>query len=172
MKIEELMSTNVQTCRPDDSVAGAAQIMWEYDCGAVPVVDAESRVVGMLTDRDICIAAYTQGRPLSQIAVSSACSRVVHVCHLNDSLQAAETLMGTAQIRRVPVVDDQGKLRGVLSLGDLAEHVHRPGRRADGLGYESVARTLAAVSHHPSAKDKNAVPVPRDQRTAQSIANA
>jgi CBS domain-containing protein len=145
MNVQELMSTNVETVHLDDSLNRAAQIMWEHDCGAVPVIDGESRVVGMVTDRDVCIAAYTQGRPLSQIPVSSACAHVIQTCKTTDSLRTAEDTMGTAQIHRLPVVDDDGRLRGILSLGDLAQHVHRPGRRSNGLSYESVARTLAAI---------------------------
>jgi CBS domain-containing protein len=150
MKVQEIMSTTVIACRPEDSVNQAAQIMWEHDCGAVPVVDADERVVGMLTDRDVCMAAYTQGRPLWDVPVANACSHAVYSCQLNDTLQTAENLMRVAQIRRLPVVDDGGKLRGIVSLGDLAAHVHRAGRGADGLSYQSVALTLAAISQPPS----------------------
>jgi CBS domain-containing protein len=152
MKVQELMSSDVVTCRPDDMLERAAQIMWEHDCGAVPVVDAESHVVGVITDRDVCMASYTQGRPLWQIPVSTACSHTVYSCTLSDSVQNAEKLMRTTQVRRLPVVDTEGKLWGVISLGDLAQHVHRPGRKADGLSYESVASTLAAVSQPPAER--------------------
>src|SRR5438046_1875104 len=77
MKVEEIMSVDLETCRLEDTLNRPAQIMWEHDCGVVPVVDGEARVVGIITDRDICIAAYTQGRPLSEIPVSSACSQNV-----------------------------------------------------------------------------------------------
>jgi CBS-domain-containing membrane protein len=74
----------------------------------------------------------------------------MQTCKMNDSLQTAENIMGAAQIHRLPVVDDDGKLRGIVSLGDLAQHVHRAGRRPNGLSYESVARTLAAITQSPS----------------------
>jgi len=150
MRVQELMSTNVETVHLDDSLNRAAQIMWEHNCGAVPVIDGESRVVGMLTDRDVCMAGYTQGLPLSQIQVSSACAHVMQTCKMTDSLQTAENIMGAAQIHRLPVVDDDDKLRGIVSLGDLAQHVHRAGRRPNSLSYESVARTLAAITQSPS----------------------
>jgi CBS domain-containing protein len=156
MHVQEIMSTDVATVHPDDDLNYVAQIMWERDCGAVPVIDSESRVVGMVTDRDVCMAVYTQGRLLSQIPVSSACVRTVRTCKLTDSLQTVEMLMSAGQIRRLPVVDEEGKLRGVISLGDLAEHIHRPGRKADGLSYESLARTLAAISRPPSKAEKAA----------------
>jgi CBS-domain-containing membrane protein len=134
--------------------------MWEADCGVVPVIDAESRVVGMITDRDVCMAAYTQGKPLWQIPVSSACSQKVYACKLNDSLQTAENLMRVAQVRRLPVVDEDGQLWGLVSLGDLAQHVHRGGGSPDGLSYASIALTLAAISQFPAeiSSDANAKP--------------
>jgi CBS domain-containing protein len=146
----------------------AAQIMWEHDCGAVPVVDADSHVVGMITDRDVCMASYTQGRPLWQIPVSSACSHTVYSCLLTDSVQSAEKLMRTTQVRRLPVVDAEGKLWGLISLGDLALHVHRPGRRSDGLSYESIATTLAAISERPAERrsDSGVKPAPTAQLSA------
>lgn len=150
MKVEEMMSTRVETCRMGDTLARAAQLMWDTDCGVVPVIDDESHVVGMVTDRDVCMAAYTQGKPLWQIPVSSACSRKVYACRLNDSLQTAENLMRVAQVRRLPVVDEDGQLWGVVSLGDLAQHVHRGGGSPDGLSYASIALTLAAISQFPA----------------------
>jgi CBS domain-containing protein len=150
MKVQEVMSTEVQACSPNDTLNRAAQIMWERDCGAVPVVDDDLRVVGMLTDRDVCMSAYTTGLPLSQIPVSTASAKAVYLCKASDSVQVAENVMRLAQVRRIPVVDDDGRLCGLLTLADLARHVHRCGRRADGLSYESVALTLAAVSHAPA----------------------
>jgi CBS domain-containing protein len=145
MNVEKLMSRNVKTCAPNDSLEVAARIMWENDCGIVPVVEAEGRVVGMITDRDICMAGFTQGRPYAQIAVSSAASKVVHAVRPIDSLQKAEETMRANRVRRLAVTDDQGKLVGLLSLNDLALHA---GQRADDLSTDEVARTLSAVCQH------------------------
>jgi CBS domain-containing protein len=120
MKVEDLMTTDVGACRPFDSVDRSARIMWERDCGAVPVVDQEGRVVAMLTDRDICMAALTQGRPLEEIHVSSAMSRRLWSCRPQDDVKEAEKVMRTHQVRRLPVIDADGKLVGVLSISDLA----------------------------------------------------
>jgi CBS-domain-containing membrane protein len=146
MKVQEIMSTDPETCRPDDTLGRAAQIMWEHDCGAVPVVDAEAHVIGMLTDRDICMAAYTQGRPLSEISVSSACSRIISACKANDPIESVEALMSAARVRRIPVTDHEDKLCGIVSIGDLAQQVQEPTRKRDGLSYESIATTIAAIS--------------------------
>jgi CBS domain-containing protein len=162
MNVQDLMSTDVKACRMTDDLNRAAQIMWEQNCGSLPVLDDDAHVIGMLTDRDICMAAYTQGRRLNQIGVSSACARTVHTCKLADSVQTAEKIMRAAQVRRVPVVDDDGKLRGVIALCDLAQHAHRSGRKPDGLSYESVARTLAAVSQDSSMSQGNSAPTMHD----------
>ena len=77
MRVEQLMTRTVETCEPHDTLVTAARIMWTRDCGCVPVVVPEEgghRVVGMLTDRDVCMAAYLQGRPLSEISVASVMS--------------------------------------------------------------------------------------------------
>jgi predicted transcriptional regulator len=72
MKVEQVMKQAVQACRRGDALNTAAQIMWEHDCGCVPVVDTENRVIGMITDRDICMAAYTRGEPLQTLRVETA----------------------------------------------------------------------------------------------------
>lgn len=147
MKIEELMTKQVQTCRAQDTLARAAQIMWEQDCGVVPVVDDEGRVVGMLTDRDGFMATYTQGRRLDEVTVGSAMAHKVYACQPGDDIHTAERLMREAKIHRLPIVDAEGRLAGILALADLARHVHRTGRKPDdGLSTQSVALTLAAIS--------------------------
>src|SRR4051794_15289878 len=100
MNVEELMTRNVETCTTNDSLARAAQIMWERDCGYVPVLDSHRRLMGVLTDRDICMAAYTQGRPLQHITAAQVMSHNVKAASPSDSLEAVETLMQVHQIRR------------------------------------------------------------------------
>lgn len=146
MRIDQLMTRNVSTCTRHDVLARAAQIMWEHDCGIVPVVDDGGVVVGMITDRDICMAAYLQGRTLSEIPVGIAASHVVYAVHPSDSPQTAEKVMQEHQVRRLAVIDDDGRLVGVLSLNDLARHA---GHRAYDVGTDEVARTLAAISMPP-----------------------
>jgi CBS-domain-containing membrane protein len=145
MNASELMTTSVKSCSNSDTLQRAAQLMWEDDCGAVPVVDADNRVVGIVTDRDICMAAYTQGRPLWQIPISSAMAKKVHGVRESDPIEVVETLMQRAQIRRVPVLDGDGRLKGILSMNDLARRAHHAGRK-DGLSGDSIVQTLAAIS--------------------------
>lgn len=149
MKVEDLMTTEVGTCRPYDGVDRSAQVMWEQDCGAVPVVDQDRRVVAMLTDRDICMAAFTQGRALSEIRVSTAMSRSLWSCHPGDDVANAEALMRSQKVRRLPVVDMEGKLVGILSLSDIARAAVKPKRgktRRKGLEPSDVGHTLGAIS--------------------------
>lgn len=153
MKIESLMTTDVRVCLATSNLADAARAMWEGDCGCVPVLDEDARVVGMLTDRDICMAAWTQGRPLAELSVPSAMSSRVISCKCGDRVEDVEELMRQNQVRRVPVLDDDGRLEGLVSLADLAGEAQREmfrlQRDVEGLG---VATTLAAVSRsrHPA----------------------
>jgi CBS domain-containing protein len=105
MNISQIMSRSVETCHVDDSLAVAAAKMWERDIGCLPVVDADGCVVGMITDRDICMAGYTQGRPQHELRVASAMSRGVHSCGPNDGIIAAEETMRLHRVRRLPVLD-------------------------------------------------------------------
>jgi CBS domain-containing protein len=126
--VEQFMSRAVGTCRPDDRLDVAARIMWDRDCGVVPVTVPEEegeRVVGMLTDRDVCMAAYTQGRALADIPVSTAMSHEVRCCGPGESIRGALGIMASAQIHRLPVVDEKGHLMGMLSLADVAREEDR-----------------------------------------------
>jgi CBS domain-containing protein len=145
------MTEDVFTCTPEASLAEATRIMWERDCGVVPVLDADGRVAGVVTDRDACMAAYTKGRPLAQIPVATVMSTGVHTCRPDDDLGHAEKIMRLKQVRRLPVVDDGDRLVGLLSLNDIAcqalEHggTHLKQSVADTLGQVSRHRLLAAV---------------------------
>jgi CBS domain-containing protein len=146
MKVEQLMQRTVQTCRVDDTISRAAQLMWENDCGCIPVVDDEGHPIGIITDRDACMAAYTQGRPLSALRVHSAMARAVRTCRPGDMLAEAESIMRAAQVRRLPVVDADEVLIGILSLNDLAQELAREaGSERRELCDEEIAVTLRAV---------------------------
>jgi CBS domain-containing protein len=126
MKVEQIMNRHPKVCHPGDSLSRAAQLMWENSCGGLPVVDHDSRPVGFLTDRDVCMAAYTQGNPLAAIRVESAMARKVISCRTDDDIEAAAARMRTKGVRRMPVVNEQGTLAGVLSLDDIAHEAARP----------------------------------------------
>jgi CBS domain-containing protein len=120
MNVDQIMNRDVKVCRPQDSLNRAAQIMWENSCGAVPIVDEQSRPVGFLTDRDVCMAAYTQGKPLGALLVEGAMARKIVSCKSEDDLNFAAQVMRQNRVRRLLVIESNGKLAGLLSLDDLA----------------------------------------------------
>jgi len=120
MIVEDMMNRAVQCSNPGDSLNRAAQLMWENTCGAVPIVDDQRRPVGFLTDRDVCMAAYTQGKPLEAMSVESAMARRVVTCQAADDLGVALRLMAENGLRRLPVVDSEGRIAGILALDDIA----------------------------------------------------
>ncbi|MBX3234161.1 MAG: CBS domain-containing protein [Labilithrix sp.] len=146
--VRDVMCPAPQVCRPEDSLERAAQLMWEHACGSVAVVDHWDEPVAMLTDRDVCMAAYTQGRALFDLRVSSAMSKRLFTADVREPLADAERRMRCHAVGRLPVVGADGRLVGLLSLSDIARRAHlaqSPGR--DPLSESSVAHTLAATAH-------------------------
>jgi CBS domain-containing protein len=158
MNVGKLMNRVVETCRFEDSLAAAAARMWERDIGCLPVIGADGRVVGMITDRDICMAGYIQGCALQHIPVSVAMSKELYSCRADDALIEAEETMRSHQVRRLPVLDGDGKIAGIISLNDLAREAEREvGRKGRELTAQEVSATLAAVC------------APRDGRALRAV---
>jgi CBS domain-containing protein len=160
MRVEQLMSKDVTPCDAEDRLNDVAAIMWQRDCGGVPVVarSADGRVVAMITDRDICMAAYTTGRPLADLRVYEAMSRDVHTCRPGDTVRDAEAIMRSNQVRRLPVVDDAGNLAGILSLADLARVAQsQQGKKQPGISEKDVVHVLEAISapHQTAAESSS-----------------
>jgi len=114
------MTTDVKRCSLQTNLAEAAHIMWEGDCGAVPVTDERDHVVGVITDRDICIAAATRPRTEGEIAVRDVISNAVYTCAPGDDVRAALETMRVRKVRRLPVVEPGGRLVGLVSIHDIA----------------------------------------------------
>jgi CBS domain-containing protein len=123
MQIQDIMSRPAITCRATDTLHTAARLMWDEDCGAIAVTDDAGKLVGIVTDRDICMSTFTRGQAPQQIMVADAMAKQVYSCTGNDSVSAAERLMSEYQIRRVPIVDDDDRPIGLLSLNDITRHV-------------------------------------------------
>ncbi len=123
MKVKEVMTADVRTCRPESNLAEAVKEMWEADCGVLPVVSTDGRVIGVITDRDICVAVATKGRTADRIAVREVIlERVVHTCLAGDDTTDALKTMQTYRVRRLPVIDAQGHVQGIVSLNDIVTH--------------------------------------------------
>jgi len=148
VRIEQLMQKSVGSVTVDQTLNEAAQILWERDCGSVPVVsEGETRrVVGMLTDRDICMAAYTQGKGLRELPVRGVMSSPVQTCGPGDSVEDAEAILRRAQVRRLPVVDEADQLVGIVSLADLARAAAScRSQKKPAIDEAEVAETLASI---------------------------
>jgi CBS domain-containing protein len=149
MRVQDLMTKEIYSCHPEDSVEQAAQLMWDHDCGWLPVCtrpNGTSQVIGVITDRDICMNALFCGNPLKDLRVSGAMAKEVRSCHADDTLAIAESTMRSARVRRLPVVDDTGALLGMISLADLAREAARERHRHHRKVTETeVGDTLAAI---------------------------
>lgn len=153
IKVGQVMTRTVRTCTPEDTLELAAQIMWEFDCGVVPVVreadDGGEQLAGIVTDRDVCMAALFQGRALRDIPVSVAMSRDVLSCVPTDPLSVALSVLETNQLRRLPVVEGDARLVGLLSLADCARDSARTS--AATVGPSDLGRVVVAVSRSREA---------------------
>lgn len=145
MKVQELFTGRPVTCGPDSDLATAAWAMWNHDCGIVPVVDAEGRLMGVVSDRDVTMAAVTKNRAPSEIHVREIMTGQVQTCHPNDDVLSALKTLAAYRIRRLPVVDGDGKLLGMLSLSDLVHRAQIPGTGPDEVPAKEVLATLKEV---------------------------
>lgn len=152
MKVKEVMSKNVQVCMPETSLATAAVMMWDNDCGVIPVVDLEEKVLGVITDRDICMATAIKHRDPSAIAVSEVISGNVYACAPNDDVRQALTTMAEKKVRRLPIIDPEGKLQGILSMNDAVLGAKENGAKKPELAYADVMQTFRAICAHPVPK--------------------
>jgi CBS domain-containing protein len=153
MNIAQIMKFDVQSCRMEDTLKTIAGKMWERNIGCLPVINATQQVIGMITDRDICMAAYKEDKPLSAIPVSAVMSKELFTCHPSDTVARVEAIMRTQQIRRLPVVDNEGKLVGIVSLEDIALEVERElVSRTHDVSVEGLAATLASMSYDRERK--------------------
>lgn len=149
MKVREVMAHEVITCSERAALADAVKLMWEHDIGFVPVVAAETgALIGVITDRDACISAWFQGKPLWDIPVAAAMSSRIASCREDAEVDEAEQIMSEFQVHRLPVMSAEGKLVGVVSLNDLA---HRAVQDANELLEEEVALTLGTISQPRTA---------------------
>jgi CBS domain-containing protein len=153
MNVGELMVKNVTACYPQSTLDDAARIMWERDCGFVPVLESagSAKVIGVITDRDACMAAYTRGASLKDLRVADAMAKVVWSCKPGDSLPQAESKFAAARVRRLPVVDDSDLLVGVLSLADVARAALPERNRAGTNVSEAEVGALVAAICRPRA---------------------
>jgi len=134
MIVSDAMTAQVATVKPTDSIKAVANIMKDVDTGAVPVSD-NGKVIGLITDRDIVLRVVAEGGDLNG-PVSAVMSEDIQTCREDDNLADAAAVMGGRQLRRLVVVNDSGRLVGILSLGDIAQDY----------GAKKVGQTLEEIS--------------------------
>jgi CBS domain-containing protein len=140
--VRTIMKESPATCSPGDTLKRAAEILWNADCGMVPVVETEGRLVGVITDRDICMTAHFRDQPIAALDVGSAMSKTLYTAKPDDSIETVVRLMADKQTRRVPIVDGD-RLVGIVALADVARHVRS---LESGSACRTLAHTLAAIS--------------------------
>jgi CBS domain-containing protein len=139
MRVEEIMTKDVSYCAPGTNAAAAAELMWTKNCGSLPVVEDGGHVVGMVTDRDLFIALGTQNRRPADLAVGELMNRDLAICAPGDDLRQALKTMAEKQYHRLPVVDENGVLKGILSIDDIVLRAE-----ADGLS-KDVLKAMKAI---------------------------
>ena len=121
-KVSDVMTSNPECVTENDSIQHVAKLMVDCDCGAVPVVESDSnkRIVGMITDRDIVTRIVAQGRTIDGARVADAMSRGVHTVKDDAALDSVYRIMASEQVRRVPVVDQNDRVIGIVAVADIA----------------------------------------------------
>lgn len=150
MTVKELQTSDVKSCSPDTDLAAVAKIMWDCDCGVVPVVTDERKVVGMITDRDICIAVSSRSAVPSALHARDVMSGGgLFSCAAGDDARVALRTMKKHRVRRLPVLDEQGRLAGIISLNDLV--MRADCRKGAELPGEAFLDTLQSICAHTTA---------------------
>jgi len=122
MKVRDVMTPNPVSCKPDTNIGAAVELLWANDCGILPVVGADNRLAGVVTDRDISIAMGTRNRLPGEITVGEVATLRVFTCKPDDEIHEALSTMASKQVRRLPVVNDEGIPLGILSMDDIITH--------------------------------------------------
>jgi CBS domain-containing protein len=146
MKVTDVMAKPPAYCSPQTNLAAAVEILWRQNCGILPIVDSKEKVVGLVTDRDICVALGTRNRLPSELTVSEVASGKVIACKPDDDLPGALATMAQAKVRRLPVIDAAGRLQGILSIDDVVLRTETGTLKGDSeLSFEDIANTLKVL---------------------------
>jgi CBS domain-containing protein len=145
MKVQDVMVKNVRFCTPETNLAAVAKIFWEQGCGALPVVE-NGRAIGMITDRDVSIALGTRNAKAADTFVRDVALPKVFFCLPEDEIHIALRTMQAQQVRRLPVVDHNGVLEGILTLDDIVLFAGE--KPSDELTYTDVVDTMRAICDH------------------------
>ncbi len=133
MKCEEVMTKNIVFCLPDETVTKAAQIMKDSDVGSVPVVENNEnrKLVGIITDRDLAIRIVAEGFDTGTVKIKEVMTKKVITCRPVDDAQRVLDLMADNQLRRIPVVDNNNRVIGIIAQADVATRINQPEKTAE-----------------------------------------
>lgn len=150
MQAKDIMCSEIKSCGVDANLDTIASLMWNEDCGIVPIVSEDNRLEGVITDRDITMAATLKHRPLWEINASELLQgKTCHTCQTDDNIQDVLEQMGQYQLNRMPVVDAQNHVIGMLAIKDIVEHTKtgkaKVARNSTSLSSSEVAATLQRI---------------------------
>lgn len=145
MRVKDVMTESAVVCFPNTNLAAAVALMWKNDCGVLPVVLDGGKAVGVITDRDIAIATGTKGLPPQNLRVSEVMKGELFACSPDDDIHTALKTMRKDKVRRLPVITDDGALKGILSLNDVVLQAQKGNAELD---YDDVVSTFKAICEH------------------------
>ena len=163
MRAKDIMTKDPQCCRREDTARRAAEVMRDFDCGVIPVIDESRRVVGVITDRDLAIRGIAIGKGpdtrLSELMTPNA-----RTCAADDDLRDVERKMAELQIRRIPIVDAGGRCLGIISQADIARAA---GNGDNGVSEEEIARVVEQISE-PAHRNRSRSAVGTTEKTSEA----
>lgn len=149
MKVKEVMTPDAKAIWITESLADAAKEMWENDCGVLPIIKDGRKVVGMITDRDICMATAMKNKSPSTISVEEVMNATVYATAAEEDVGQALHTMREHKIRRLPVLNPEGELQGIVSMNDIVLRAKERNGKKTQIAYADVVKTYQAICEHP-----------------------
>ena len=148
MKVKDVMTPSATAIWLTQSLADAAKEMWDNDCGVLPIIKNGRKVIGMVTDRDICMAGAMRERSLSHISVEEVMTTRVYAAEADDDITEALQTMREHKIRRLPVLNPEGELEGILSMDDVMLKAKPADGKKPQIDYTAIVETYQAIVDH------------------------
>jgi CBS domain-containing protein len=147
MKVKEVMMGTPYTCRRETNLGEAAELMWKGDCGFLPITGADNQVCGVITDRDICIALGTRNKLAGEVTAGEVTAVKLYSCSPEDEIHVALLTMQEGKVRRLPVIDSNGRAVGVLSMDDVLLRAEPSGSgKIVELSTDEIVRSYRAIN--------------------------
>lgn len=143
MKVKDVMMRTPASCEATTNLGAAVEILWNRNCGILPILNSQGKVLGVVTDRDLCIAMGTRNQLPGDVTVGQVVSGKVFTCKPDDDIRDALNTMAREKVRRLPVINDAGQLEGILSMDDIVLHSEGGiAGKASELSHDTVVNTL------------------------------